>query len=280
MLKSQIGVSFKNKHYQDFINTKPDIGFIEIHGENYLSPFDVDLLLKLRAHYPVSLHMIGMSLGSSQGLSELHLQKIKELITKLDPFLVSDHLSWSRVKGYYLPELLPIPYNDEALAVFQKNITKAQEYLGREILIENPSVYLEFNNSIYKETEFLNILAKTTGAKILLDVNNVYVSCLNNGWDMQEYISEIDKGLVKEIHLAGHSIKQLANNKKLYVDSHDDFVTSEVWDLYHQALKRFGTQPTLLEWDGKIPSLETLISEAKKAERYLSSVTKKIKNYV
>ena len=232
-----------------------------------------EYLLKIRADYPVSLHGIGMSLGSLDGLDLEHLNQLKELISIIEPCFVSDHLSWSSRNNHYLPELLPSPYNKESLEVFSDNILKVQEFLGREILFENPSSYFEYNNSCYKEEEFLNLLADTTGAGILLDVNNIYVSSFNNEWSAEQYLSLVKPEHVKEIHLAGHSENIIAEGKKLLLDSHDNVVRTEVWDLYKKALSHFGKIPTLIEWDVKIPEIAVLISEAKKADLCLQEVS-------
>lgn len=277
MHKSLAGIGLRSLHFRQFISEQPDVGWVEVHSENFysLGGPDFDCLLEVRKNYPISLHGIGMSLGSCEGLDKNDLIKVKELVDIIDPFLVSDHLSWNTVSGKFLPDLLPTPFNHESLEVFSKNISIAQEKLGRELLLENPSTYFEFNESTMSEFEFVNALTKKTGAKIILDVNNIYISGLNNGWSASEYIENIDPSTVKEIHLSGHFVKELPNNKKLYIDSHDDYVCDEVWELYSSALKRFGLVPTLLEWDADIPELSVLIGEAKKAEKYLHASVKR-----
>ena len=267
-----IGVGLRHPHYSDVLSNKPDIGWFEVHSENFFHQGGpaLDVLCNIRAHYPISLHGVGLSLGSASGVETQHLQRLKDLIHRVDPFLVSEHLSWSMVGDVYLPDLLPIPYNDEALQIFVDNISKTQEFLGREILIENPSSYLEYKASVLEEVEFLEALTKKSGAKLLLDVNNIFVSCENHGWDAARYINSIPVGLVKEIHLAGHSIKEIVDGQNVRIDTHDDIVCDEVWVLYAQAIARFGKIATLLEWDAKLPTLDFLIAEANKAKQYLT----------
>ena len=266
------GIGLRHPHIRQFVSEKPDIGWVEVHSENYysLGGIDFDCLVEIRENYPISLHGIGMSLGSYDGIDTNHLAKVKGLIEVINPFLVSDHLSWNSVSEKFLPDLLPTPFNNEAIEVFSRNISIVQEALDRELLLENPSTYFEFTESTMLEYEFVNTLAKKTGSKIILDINNIYISGLNNGWSSVEYIDNIDISIVKEIHLSGHSIKDLPNNKKLYIDSHDNYVCDEVWKLYECAIKRFGSIPTLIEWDADIPDLSVLLSESKKAERYLN----------
>jgi hypothetical protein len=272
MIQSLLGIGLRQQHIKEFLSKNVDIGWVEVHSENYIprgTPSH-DALIKIRQNYPISLHGIGMSIGSASGLNMNYLSSLKELISDIDPILVSDHLSWSNVQGYYLPELLPAPYNDESLKIFEENINKAQDYLQRTIAFENPSTYFEYHNSDYTESEFMNILAMKTGSKILLDVNNIYTSSLNNDWDSKEYISSLNSGLVEEIHVAGHSKKQIEGTEEvLYIDSHDNLVSEGVWELYEFAIKKFGNLLTLMEWDNNIPNVEVIVSESNKARRYL-----------
>jgi len=268
-----IGVGLRHPHYHEVLSTRPGIGWFEVHSENFFHQGGpaIDILLKVRENYPISLHGVGLSLGSASGVSEQHLAHLKSLIKKVNPFLVSEHLSWSMVSGVYLPDLLPVPYNDESLRIFTENISKTQDFLGREILIENPSSYLEYKASVQEEVEFLVELTKRSGAKLLLDVNNIFVSCENHGWDAEKYIQSVPLGIVKEIHLAGHSIKEIEHGQNVRIDTHDNVVCDAVWDLYASAIGRFGGVPTLLEWDANIPSLDFLIREAYKAAQYLDA---------
>jgi uncharacterized protein (UPF0276 family) len=265
-----IGIGLRHPHYYQVLEEKPDIGWLEVHTENFMlkgGPL-LDLLFAIRQHYPLSFHGIGLSLGSASGIRNDHLKRIKKLLQRFDPFLISDHLSWSTIGRTYLPDLLPLPYTEESLKVFVNNIDKAQNYLQRTLLIENPSSYLEYVSSEYSEAEFLAELVKRTGAQILLDVNNIFVSCSNHNWNANAYIKAIPAAAVKEIHLAGHSIKEDDKNNILRIDTHDNTVCNEVWELYQQALKHVGAIPTLLEWDAEIPTLDILLNEARKAQDY------------
>lgn len=271
MANSLVGIGLRYPHLKQFVSEKPNIGWVEVHSENFysLGGPDFDCLVKVREDYPISLHGIGMSLGSGDGIDKNHLMMVKNLINIINPFLVSDHLSWNSISDKFLPDLLPTPFNNEALEVFVNNIDEVQSYLGREILIENPSTYFEYETSTMPEYEFLNILSERTGAKVILDLNNIYVSGLNNGWSPEEYISNLDTSIVKEIHLAGHFVKETSNSQKLYVDSHSTYVSDEVWHLYGLAIQKFGEVHSLLEWDVDIPDLSVLLDESRKAENYL-----------
>lgn len=262
-LQQLIGIGLRENHYQQILEDLPQIGWFEVHSENF---FNSDEILKnIRQHYPISLHGIGLSLGSI--ITQDHLIKLKNLIDKIEPFLVSEHLSWGRVGNHYIPDLLPIAYNQASLNNFIDNVNKTQDFLQREILIENPSSYLEYKASDIDEVSFLVEICQRTGAKILLDVNNVFVSCSNHNWYAVSYISQIPKDLVKEIHLAGHS----HSASGLLIDSHDNIVCQEVWQLYDVAIKRFGAIFTLLEWDKFIPSYQDLITQANKALVFLEA---------
>lgn len=266
-----VGIGLRHPHYYQVLEEQPNIGWLEVHTENFMlkgGPL-LELLFSIRQSYPLSFHGIGLSLGSADGVSEEHLKRIKELSQRFEPFLISDHLSWSNIGQTFLPDLLPLPYTTESLQIFTENIDKAQNYLQRTLLIENPSSYLEYTNSEYSEATFLSELTKRTGAKILLDVNNVFVSCSNHQWNIMDYINTLPLFAVQEIHLAGHSIKHDDNNNILRIDTHDDYVCAEVWELYQHVVNHLGKIPTLVEWDANIPSLDTLLMEAYKAHDYL-----------
>ena len=266
-----IGIGARPLHYNEIITKQPSIGWLEIHSENYFSQGGKSLavLWALIRSYPISLHGVGLSLGSAEGVSIKHLERLSNLINRIDPKLVSEHLSWGYVDGLYIPDLLPIPYTEESFNIFKHNILITQDFLKHKILIENPSSYIEYKSSNQDESKFLVDLCRATGAEILLDVNNIFVSCWNHGWNAKKYIDSIPVDLVKEIHIAGHSIKELPDNQTLRVDTHNNYVCNEVWDLYGYAIARFGPTPTLLEWDSDIPTLDVLIEEASKCEPYL-----------
>lgn len=271
-LNPLIGIGLRHPHYKQVLEEHPPIGWFEVHSENFLTRGGnlSELIAKVSEHYPISLHGVGLSLGSAGGVSTDHLERLSNLINRVNPKFVSEHLSWGYVDGVYMPDLLPVPYTEESFNVFKQNILIAQDFLKREIFIENPSSYIEYKSSNKGESQFLVELCRATDAKILLDVNNIFVSCWNHGWNAKEYIDSIPLDLVKEIHIAGHSIKELPDNQTLRVDTHNNYVCDEVWALYDYAIQRFGPTPTLLEWDADIPSLDVLMDEASKCDAYLS----------
>lgn len=267
--QASAGIGLRRAHYSDFLKEKQPVAWLEVHAENFLN-FGTPackILERIRKDYPVSVHAVNLSLGSSDGIDEHHVRQVKALIDRIDPFLVSDHLSWGRIDGYYFNDLLPVPYTQESLALFASNISRIQDILGRPLLIENPSSYLQYQASEMEEAEFLVTLAHRTGAGILLDINNIYVSCCNHGWDAQAYLKAIPAAKVKEIHLAGHTLQGTVR-----IDDHASPVCNNVWDLYHTAIHLCGPVPTLIEWDENIPALEILLGEAAKAQILLDNV--------
>jgi hypothetical protein len=274
-----VGISLKHQHFHEFIENKPDVPWLEVHTENFFSQDSTasKYLAKIRQDYPVSAHCVGMSLGSAVTncpVRERHLQSIKKTVDWLQPSLLSDHLSWSATaNGHYLPDLLPLPLTEEAFDVFSKNIKHAQDVLQRQILIENPSTYLTYLDSPIAEWQFLSSLTQETGCGLLLDVNNIYVSAHNQGFDAVEYLENIPVEAVKEIHLAGYSIDNI-EGQEIYIDSHGDRVFDGVWLLYEQAIKRFGVLPTLIEWDTNVPELSVLLAEKMKAEAIIRQIVK------
>lgn len=269
-LPNKSGISLKPKHYQEIIDTQPDIGWFEVHPENYMSAGGVNhkFLQQINNQYPISMHGVGMSLGSADGLNKEHLDELKTLVDLYQPALISEHLAWSHWKQNYFNDLLPFPYTDESLQITVNNIHQVQDYLGRNILIENPSVYLAFGNNDYSEADFISELIKKTDCQLLLDVNNIFVSAKNTGFSTEEYISTIPLHHVKEIHLAGHSVMPLTEEKNIHIDNHGSKVSDEVWQLFKYTIQQAKREiPTLIEWDTDIPSLSTLLEEALKAEQ-------------
>jgi uncharacterized protein (UPF0276 family) len=264
------GVGLRSHHHRDAFNSHAKAGWLEVHSENYFGKGGAPLryLESIRADYPISLHGVGMSVGSVDELDYKHLRKLKDLIVRIEPGLVSEHLSWSSFGGHYLNDLAPLPYTDETLAHLVARINEVQEFLNRQLLIENPSSYLEYDYSTYMESSFLNELARRSGCGILLDINNVYVSCANHGWNPLDYIQDIDAERVAEIHLAGHSVNTVAG-RNILIDTHNGPVSEPVWELYRFALQRLGRVPTLIEWDADLPVWQVLIGEADKADAYL-----------
>jgi uncharacterized protein len=265
-IPARAGIGLRAPHYRDVLDLLPGVGWLEVHSENYFGAGGRPLhyLERIRVHYPISLHGVGLSLGSADPLNPVHLRKLKELVERLEPGLVSDHLSWSSVNGRYLNDLLPLPYTEEALAHFCRRVDEVQEFLGRRILIENPSTYLEYCESAIPEWEFLREVAEITGCGVLLDVNNVYVSATNHGFDARGYIDSIPARLVGEIHLAGFTRNATASGE-LLIDTHSKPVADEVWPLYARAIDRMGEVPTLVEWDTDLPPLTLLVAEAHRA---------------
>lgn len=266
------GIGLRAEHYRETVETLPPVGWLEAHSENYFGDGGAPLeyLEQARAHYPISLHGVGLSLGSSDELNRRHLHKLKGLIDRIEPGLVSDHLSWSSVDGIYLNDLLPLPYTEEALHLFTRRVEQAQDFLGRELLVENPSSYLRYEHSTIPEWEFISEVAKVSGCGILLDVNNVYVSATNHDFDARRYLRAIPAGKVREMHLAGFTVNRHPEGDIL-VDTHNAPVADEVWKLYRQAVEKLGNIPTLIEWDTDLPPLEVLLDEARKADAILEA---------
>lgn len=264
-----VGIGLRAPHYQDLLNTRPKtIGWLEIHSENYFADGGTHhrYLTALREHYPISLHGVGLYIGSSDPFDPQHLQSLKSLIKRIKPIRVSEHLCWGAINGKVLNDLLPLPYTEEALSHFCAKTNQLQDYLGQQILIENPSSYLQFAHSTLSEQEFLVAVAERTGCGILLDVNNVYVSAINHHMDAEAYLAAIPTHHVQEIHLAGFE-----DNGICLIDSHGKAVADAVWALYQQAIQRLGQVPTLIEWDADIPSLDVLLAEATHAQQLMES---------
>ncbi len=264
------GIGLRAAHHDRFLETRPAVGWVEIHSENFFADGgrDLALLEEVRSHYALSCHGVGLSLGSTDPLDREHLRHLKRLVDRFEPALVSEHCSFASAGGRFVNDLLPLPYTEEALALMVGRVREVQDYLGRRILIENPSSYLEFNCSVMREWEFLTELAGATDCALLLDVNNIYVSARNNGFDPVDYLRGIPGGRVAEIHLAGYSVRQ-HGDRELLIDTHGAPVFPPVWELYDLALRLYGRVPTLIEWDIELPGLEVLVNEAARADRML-----------
>lgn len=267
---ARAGIGLRAEHYAAVLEDRPPVGWLEVHNENYFGAGGkpLDYLERIRAHYPLSLHGVGLSIGSTDPLDRRHLAKLKDLMRRFEPALVSEHLSWSSVGGRYLNDLLPLPYTEEALYHMIARVAQVQDALGRPILIENPSSYLQYVESAIPEWEFLVELAERTGCGVLLDVNNIYVSARNHGFDASAYLRAIPRHLVREIHLAGFTVNRF-DGGEILVDTHDRPVWPAVWALYRQAVQRFGQIPTLIEWDTDLPELAVLVDEARRADAIL-----------
>jgi len=269
-IPARAGIGLRAQHYMDVIEQQPDIGWFEVHSENYFGDGGKPhyYLEQIRANYPLSLHGVGLSIGACEPLNQKHLSDLKSLIQRYEPGLVSEHLSWGVADGRYLNDLLPLPYTVESLSHMVNRLNHVQDILQQSILIENVSSYLEFSHSTITEWDFLVELAQRSGCGILLDVNNIYVSAFNHSFDALEYLNAIPESTVREIHLAGHTRKMLENTEIL-IDSHNQHICDDVWKLYHEAVRLFPKCPVLIEWDSDVPTLDVLLSEAQKADNIL-----------
>ena len=265
-IPNEAGIGLRAPHYRELLDTLPPIGWFEVHSENFFGDGGQPLffLEKFRAHYPLSLHGVGLSLGSTDPLNSTHLKKLKRLADRFEPGLVSDHLCWSSVGGQFLNDLLPLPYTEEALNHVVTRVGEAQDFLRRQILVENVSSYLQYTHSTITEWEFLAEVARRAGCGILLDINNIYVSAVNHQFDPKLYLDAIPVHSVQEIHLAGFD-----TNGECLIDTHGKPVFDAVWPLYQYAIERIGAKPTLIEWDTDIPTLDVLLGEAWKARDIL-----------
>ena len=272
LIPAKAGIGLRYPHHQAVVDTRPKVAWLEVHTENYMGGgTPLRYLDAIRGDYPLSLHGVGLSLGSAEGLDAGHLERVRRTVERFEPGLVSEHLSWSVVGGTYLTDLLPLPMTEEALDVVCRHVEQVQAFLKRRILVENPSTYLQFRHSTIPEWEFLAKVAERTGCRILCDVNNIYVSACNHGWDASAYIAALPPAAVGEIHLAGHAVKKLDGGRTLRIDDHGSRVAPEVWALYAETLARFGPLPTLIEWDTDVPPIEVLLAEAARAAALLEN---------
>ncbi len=269
------GIGLRAPHVAEILATRPPIAWLEAHAENYMGggPALRDLEA-VRRDYPLALHGVGLSLGSADGLDARHLHRLRALVDRLQPCLVSEHLSWSIAGGAYLNHLLPLPYTEESLTLLACHVDHAQAVLRRRILIENPSSYLRFRHSTIPEAEFLAELARRTGCGLLCDVNNVYVTACNFGLDAGPYLEALPALTVGEIHLAGHSVND-ADGRPILIDDHGSRVADAVWALYARARARFRAAPALIEWDTNIPLLAVLLDEAATADGIARDVARR-----
>jgi len=268
------GVGYKPQHFSDILAGPGPAGWLEIHAENYMGAGGrpIAQLRHLAERFPVSVHGVGLSIGGEAGLDPDHLARLKHLCDWLDPASFSEHLAWSTHETAFLNDLLPLPYTGATLARVARHIDQVQETLGRRMLLENPSVYLDFAESTLDEVDFLSELARRTGCGLLLDVNNVHVSCTNRQTDPYAYLDRFPLDLVGEIHLGGHDADQDDLGAPLLIDSHGCAVTDPVWRLYDHAIGRGGAKPTLIEWDNDVPAWPVLAAEAARAATILGRV--------
>lgn len=266
---NRAGVGLRLPHLAEVVATRPLTGWLEIHPENFLAnPHASELLVEVSRHYPISVHTVGVSIGSVSGIDRSHLKRVRALIDLIDPILVSGHLAWSTHDGEYLNDLLPLPYDEEALLLLAAHLHEVQDGLGRPYLLENPSSYVGFGASTMTEVEFLCELVQRSGCQLLCDVSNVHLSAHNMGYDAYGYIDGLPADAIGELHLGGFTAEEDEANPgaDLLVDTHASVVAEPAWDLYAYAIRRFGPKPTLIEWDNDIPPLPTLLGEAAHAD--------------
>ena len=262
------GISLRFPHVARVRAEQPAIGWLEVHSENYFVDGGpaIAALDAIRRDYPISLHGVGLSLGSADALDAGHLARLKRLIARTDPAVVSEHLCWSHVDGRHLNDLLPLPFTDEALALVCERVDAVQSALGRTLLVENVSAYVRFDDDAMNEWDFVAAVARRTGCKLLFDVNNIYVNAVNHGFDANDFLAAIPGDAVAEIHLAGFDA-----SGPCLIDTHGARVAPPVWALYRTAIAHFGPKPTLIEWDTDIPPLEVLLDEAAQAQTILEA---------
>jgi len=269
-IPARAGIGLREPHIEDFLAQGCPASWVEVHSENYLAPGGPRLarLERVREKLPLSCHGVGLSLGSADGLDPDHLMRLRALFGRLDPALVSDHLSWSVAGGVYLNDLLPLPYTAESLKIVASNIDHAQDALGRRLLVENPSSYVDLPNQEMTEAQFLAALVARTGCGLLLDLNNIHVSAFNLRRPLEDFLAGLPFAAVEEIHLAGHAVADFEGETVL-LDDHGAAVPPAVWALYERMIAQIGPRPTLIEWDTRLPDLSVLMNEAAQADTLL-----------
>ncbi len=264
------GVGLRLQHLAEVAASRPAAAWLEIHPENFLAnPHARELLEDIARYYPISIHSVGVSVGSVSGVDRHHLRRVRALIDRLDPIMVSGHLAWSTHEGDYLNDLLPLPYNEESVAILADHVSEVQDALGRPYHLENPSSYLGFAQSTMTETAFLAEVVRRTGCRLLCDVSNVHVSAQNLGFDAFRYIDEFPAEAVGEMHLGGFVAEEEEGPapSQVLIDTHSRPIDENAWDLYAYAVRRFGSKPTLIEWDNDLPAFSALTEEARRADR-------------
>jgi uncharacterized protein (UPF0276 family) len=261
------GIGLRLQHLSTVLRERPRAAWLEVHPENFIAnPHAAELLGEIALHYPLSVHSVGISVGSAGGIDRAHLARIKTLIDRVDPIMVSGHLAWSTHEGEYLNDLLPLPYTTQSLGIVCDHIGEVQDALGRAYHLENPSNYLGFTHSTMTETEFLNEVVERTGCRLLCDVSNIHVSAHNLGYDAHRYINELPGAAIGEFHLGGFEMEDEAGGTSVIIDTHARPIDASAWDLYAYAVARFGRRPTLIEWDSAVPDISVLLDEAAKAD--------------
>lgn len=271
-IPARAGIGLRFPHHAPVLEEKPRITWLEVHAENYFGGgTPLRYLDAIRRDYPISLHGVGLSLGSAEGLDERHLGRLRKLVERIDPGLVSEHLAWNAVDGTHFADLLPLPLTEETLRVVCRNVEVTQDFLRRRVLVENPSSYLRYRHSNIPEWEFMTGIAARTGCGILCDVNNIFVSACNHGFDARRYLRSLPADGIGEIHLAGHRLRSFEDGRSIRIDDHGSRVCDEVWQLHAFAVELFGRIPTLIEWDTDVPALAVLLEEAAKAQEIIDA---------
>jgi uncharacterized protein (UPF0276 family) len=263
------GIGLRLPHIVEVVATRPNVGWLEIHPENFLAnPHAMELLIELSADYPISVHTVGISVGSVDGIDRMHLKRLRSFVDRIQPFLISGHLAWSTYRKDYLNDLLPVPYTPETIRLIASHIKEVEDALGQHYLIENPSSYVALRDSTMSEADFLSELVDRTGCRLLCDVSNVVVSAHNMGYDAREYISGLPADAIRQLHLGGFTPEPDPSfpGSDILIDTHAAAIADASWDLYAFAIQRFGPKPTLIEWDNEIPDLTMLAGEAFKAD--------------
>ena len=272
MIPRAAGVGLRFAHQRAVLEERPAAAWFEVHAENYMGGGKpLADLEAVRRDYPVSLHGVGLSLGSVGGFDHRHLNRLGRLVERIEPDLVSEHLAWNAVDGTHFPDLLPLPLTEETLTIVSNSIKVLQDFLGRQILLENPSSYLRYRHSNIPEWEFMAEVAARADCGILCDVNNIFVSACNHGFDARHYLRSLPAKRIAEIHLAGHRLRSFEDGRSIRIDDHGSRVCSEVWALYADAVALFGRVPTLIEWDTDVPPLALLLEEAAQAESIMDA---------
>ncbi|MEJ8473109.1 DUF692 domain-containing protein [Roseibium algae] len=274
VIQPRAGAGLKAEHVSIILEEQPEIAFFEVHAENYMGAGGVPhrQLEAIRQDYPISLHGVGLSIGAERPLDKEHLQRFKILNERYEPGLFSEHLAWSTHDTTYFNDLLPVPYDEPTLERVCSHIDQVQEVMGRRMLLENPSTYVAFEQSTLSELEFLSAVVDRTGCGLLLDVNNVYVSCVNHQQSAEDYLDAFPMHAVGELHLGGHACDEDDEGRPLLIDAHDREVDEAVWRLYEKVIASHGELPTLIEWDNDVPDWPILLAEAEAANRILARV--------
>lgn len=271
---SHCGIGLREPHILDVIKNKPRVAWFELLTDNYLKPNGPLLrqIEQVRENYPMTFHGVGMSLGSAEPLDRTYLQNVRQLMNRFEPAWVSDHIAFTHIGEKYLHDLLPLPYNDEALAHLSQRIIQAQDILGTTLVIENVSSYLQYRDSSMAEAEFIAELLSRTGCRLLLDINNVYVNSINHGFDARAYLATIPSDKVQEIHLGGYD-----DRGDYLLDAHNSPVTEPVWQLYSEFMQENNHIPTLIEWDNELPDFKVLMQQAGQADRAAQNIKATLK---